>query len=136
MNDLIHNILYSPFWILLAKSILALLMTLFAVLCLLLSLKANGWRMMLQGIETECDIARDMTMLQATVARSELREIQEKLKTKTEKAKIEVVSSLVKEAVPVLSMIMQKETSLLKWGFAGAKLIRSAFEYFSQAKKN
>lgn len=91
---------------------------------------------MLMVLETECDIARDAAMMQATIARSQLSELQERMKRKEEKAEIEVVSNLIKQAMPVVTMFMNKETNLLKWGFAGAKLVRSAFEYFSEKEKN
>ncbi|MBX9685916.1 MAG: hypothetical protein K2X27_04390 [Candidatus Obscuribacterales bacterium] len=129
-----YEIIAGPFWILLAKSILAVIMSAFGLLCLLVLKKAGQWKEQLYVLETECNIARDSAMIQATVARSQLSELQEKLRHKPEKAEMEVVGNLAKHALPVLTLLMNKETNLLKWGFAGAKLAQSAFEYFSRKK--
>lgn len=128
------DILHSPFWILLAKCILALIMAAVGLASLFVLRKANDWRATLAIMQTECDVLRDETMLQGVLIRSQLADIQEKLRKKPEKAEMEVIGNLVKEAMPVISFFMAKEKNLFKWGFAGAKLLRSAYEYFSRKK--
>lgn len=128
------DILHSPFWILLAKCILALIMAAVGLASLFVLRKANDWRATLAIMQTECDVLRDETMLQGVLIRSRLADIQEKLRKKPEKAEMEVIGNLVKEAMPVISFFMAKEKNLFKWGFAGAKLLRGAYEYFSRKK--
>lgn len=128
------DIIHSPFWILLAKTVLAFIMIGFAVVCLFVWKKAPLWREALAELEYECNVVRDETMMQATIMRGQLVDIQERLRQRNEKAEIEVVGALVKQAVPLLSMLMQRETNLMKWGMAGAKLVKSAFEYFNSKK--
>lgn len=127
---------HGPFLVLLAKSLVALIMFGSGAVCIFVLLHRKQWQEALAIIETECDNARDMSMLQATVARSQLAELREKMTHRPEKAEIEVISSIVKNAMPVLSLLMTRETSLFKWGFAGFKFIRSAYEYFSSRNKN
>jgi|688.fasta_scaffold2474742_1 hypothetical protein len=125
------DIIHSPFWILLAKTVLAVIMLGFAAVCLIVWRQAPAWRNSLAELEYECDVIRDETMMQATIVRGQLVEIQERLKHRPDKAEMEVVGSMVKHAMPILSMLMQRETNLMKWGMAGAKLVKSAFEYFN-----
>lgn len=130
------DILHSPIWIMIAKLLLAAIMIGFSLLCIFIVLKARLWKESLAVIEAECNEARDMAMLQGTMLRSQLFEVQERLKKKPEKAEIEVVSNLVRQAVPLLNLLVRRETSIFKWGFAGVKLVQSAFDYFSQKSKN
>lgn len=125
------DIVHSPFWILLAKTLLAFIMFAFALVCLIVWRNAPAWRESLAELEYECNVVRDETMMQATIARGQLVEIQERMRQRNEKAEIEVVGTLVRQAVPLLTMLMQRETNLMKWGMAGAKLVKSAFEYFN-----
>ena len=124
-------IVYGPYLLWIAKLVLASIMGGLALGCLYVCWKAPQWREQLAEIESDCDIIRDETMMQATIMRGQLVEIQERLKHRPEKAEMEVVGSMVKHAMPILSMLMQRETNLMKWGMAGAKLVKSAFEYFN-----
>lgn len=128
------DIIHSPFWMLLAKLVLASIMFVFALACLIVWRNAPAWRLSLAELETECNVVRDEAMMQACITRGQLVEIQERLRQKPEKAEIEVVGTLVKQAMPILSMLMQRETNLMKWGMAGAKLVKSAFDYFNSKK--
>ncbi len=131
-----QGILHSIFWVLLAKVLLAIFMFVTALLFLLILRRSGEWHQMLIAVEAECDFARDNAMLQATMARSQLAELQERLRKKPEKAEFEVVTGILKKAGPVLSLLMARETNLLKWGFAGANLAKSVFEYFSRKQNN
>lgn len=130
MNEIIH----SGFWVILAKVIMVIIMFAFGTIGLIVVRNSRAWEQALLEAESECDFTRDMTMVQATAARSQLAEIRERLKKKPDKAEMEVISTLMKQAMPVISLLLKKETSLIKWGFAGAKLAKSAYEFF-RAKK-
>ena len=132
MQELFH----SPIWIMIAKSLLALFMFGFGAISIYVVIYSKQWQEGLALIEYECNALRDMSMLQATVARSQLSEIRERMLQKPEKAEMEVISSIVKNSFPLLSMLMKKETNLIQWGLAGFKFVRSAYDYFSSKNKN
>lgn len=127
-------VIHSPAWILIAKSLLALLMLAFGLASIFVYLKLTAWRLGLQVIEQECDDARDNVMLQGTVVRFQLSELQERLRKKPEKAEMEVATTIIKQAIPVLSLLIKRESNLIKWAFSGAKLAKSVFDYFSNKK--
>ena len=97
-------------------------------------LRITSWRLGLQAIESECEVARDNIMLQGTVVRFQLAELQERLKKKPEKAEMEVATTIIKQAIPVLTLLIKRESSLIKWAFSGAQLAKTVFEYFSSKK--
>lgn len=127
-------VFHSQIWILIAKSILALVSVAFGLIAIMLYLRLSAWRLGLQTIESECDNARDNVMLQGTVVRYQLSELRERLKKKPEKAEIEVATSIIKQAIPVLSLLIRRESNLIKWAFSGVKLAKSMYEYFSSKK--
>lgn len=127
---------FTRFAFLIAKILLALIMSGMGALCLIVFCRADEWRKKLLALEAECDIARDAVVVQATMARNRLSEARDRLTTKYEKSDLEVIGSLVKQAMPVVNLLLHKETSLLKWGFAGVKLVRSTFKYFSCPENN
>jgi hypothetical protein len=127
-------VIHSPIWIMIAKSLLALIMLAIGLIAVFVYLKVTAWRLGLQAIESECDMARDNVMLQGTVVRFQLAELQERLKKKPEKAEMEVATTIIKQAIPVLSLLIKREGNLIKWAFSGAKLAKSVFEYFSNRK--
>ena len=130
MNEFIHSV----FWILLAKVILVLLMFAFGAVCIVVFKNSREWESQLLIMELECDTARDMAMIQGTMLRSQLREIQDRLSKKPEKAEMEIIGTMMKQAMPLVTLFMAKETSIIKWGFAGAKLAKTAFEWFQNKK--
>ncbi len=132
MDQLIH----SAAWLIIAKVLLVIFMLASGSIALLIVVRKKAWMESLKELEMLCDIGRDTAMIQCTVARSQLVEFQEKLKSKPERTEIEMITKLVKQSLPVLSLLMNKETNLLKWGFAGAKLVQSAFDYFSKKNRN
>lgn len=127
-------IIHSPIWMHLAKLLLALIMVAWSLVFIFIYLKITAWRNGLQLIESECDAARDNVMIQGTTVRYQLNELKERLKKKPEKAEMEVASTILKQALPVLTMLVKRDANLIKWGFAGAKLAKTVFEYFSRKK--
>jgi len=128
----IHDSVFLGF----GKIILVLIMLAASFVCLLVFRNSSSWRKQLSLLELECDDARDAVVLQATIARSQLAEVYERLTTQQEKPEIEVISNLIKQAMPLVSLFMSKETSLIKWGMAGVNLARSAFDYFKRSEKD
>lgn len=126
---------HSIFWICLAKVILVLWMFASGVACLMVFKNSKTWERQLAVVETECDSARDNAMLQARVARQQLQDFRVRLSKRPDKAEMEVIGDLVKQAMPVMTLLFKKETSLVKWGLAGAKLAKSAFEFFSTRQR-
>ncbi len=132
MHIQIHDSIFLGF----GKVILVLIMLAASLVCLIIFRNSSDWCKQLNLLELECDDARDAVMLQATVARSQLAEVYERLTTQQEKPEFEVISNLIKQAMPLVGLFMSKETSLIKWGMAGANLARSAFDYFKRSEKD
>ena len=120
-----------------AKCVLALIMLAVGFICLYVFKQSRNWISTLTILETEADIARDNVMMQATMTRGQLAQIHERLTVKKEERHdVEVIGNMIKQAMPVVSMLLAKETSLVKWGFAGANLLKTAYDYFSKRGKN
>ena len=117
------------------KIILGLIMLLVSAICILVLAKRRLWQQQLFLLESECDLARDQLVVQATMTRAQLAEVSDRLKGKNEISNIEAFGKLVNQAMPVLALLVHKETSLFKWGLAGLNLIRSAMNCFSGAEK-
>ena len=129
-------VLHSPIWIYTGKILLALIMFAFGAIAILIFLKRTQWKTQLEALEVECDEVRDMVMLQGTVVRYQLHEFKEKLNKKPEQvSEVEIVTKIVRQAMPLLSLLVKKETSLVQWGFAGTKLVKTIFDFFSDRKK-
>lgn len=126
---------HSVFWICLAKVVLVVWMFASGAACLIVFRNSKEWERQLALVETECDSARDNAMLQARDTRQQLHEFRVRLSKRPEKAEMEVIGDLMKQAMPVMTLLFKKETSLIKWGFAGAKLAKSAFEFFSSRQR-
>lgn len=104
----------------------------FALLCLLAVRRAKAWQEELSLIEADCNSARDLSMMQATILRSQLAGFREKLEKKPEPGELESMGNLFKQAVPMFGMLLSRETNLFKLGLAGFKLCRSAMDYFGR----
>jgi hypothetical protein len=122
--------------ILTGKALLVLIALVTAYVFFIIFASSSRWQKELMALESECDIARDEVVVQATLMRSQLAEVHDKLTSKHEKSEIEAVGKLVTQAIPVVQLLLSREKSLFAWGMAGLNLVRGAMKCFSASKNN
>ncbi len=117
-----------------SKCIAALLFVVLGLLSLVVLSNARQWREELAIAEKQMEILRDEVLVAGMVARAQMAEASERMRRDPEKEQSEIMAGLMKQAMPLITMVMKKERSALTWGLAGFKLIRSLVSYFASKK--
>lgn len=113
------------------KIIVFLLFFALGVVALFIVNNARQWREELAIAEKQMDVLRDEVLVAGMVARAQMAEARERLRKDPEKEQSEIMAGLMKQALPLVSMVLKKEKSAITWGLAGFKLVRGLISYFS-----
>lgn len=119
----------------LAKFFLASFMFVGATLGFAVAFMARPLLVEMGRLENELDELRDLTVLQNVMVRSQLADLKERLRRQEAPQEIEFSSIIVNQGAPLLSMLFRRETSLFKWGMAGARLVQSVFNYWKKQQR-
>lgn len=117
--------------LLLAKVLVSVMFVVLGLVALVALSNAQRWREELMIAEAQMDIMRDEVLVAGMMARAQMSEARERMRRNPEKEHSEVMASLMKQAMPLITMVMKKERSAMTWGLAGFKLMRSVIRYFS-----
>jgi Tfp pilus assembly protein PilN len=137
MNGLFENIYFVlslPFWMVVGKVVLVIILLLFSFLCLYSLINARKWHQELINMEHQALLARDDAMFEFMSARAAIEAAKERVYARHNKqSQSEFTEQVVKNVGSLLWMLLRKEQSLVQWGMVGAKLARSAFHFFSKS---
>ena len=118
-------------WVFILFALLAVFGTLLVIF------RAKHWKAQLASLEQQAWQARDDVMFNAMASRAELSHIKQRLVLRANQPDHkELTSQVVKYAGAAVMLLMKKETSMVQWAFAGAKLANSAFRMFKSIQKN
>ncbi|MBY0551126.1 MAG: hypothetical protein K2W95_27855 [Candidatus Obscuribacterales bacterium] len=115
----------------LAKGLVSLMFIVLGLVSLVVLSNAQRWREELMIAESQMDIMRDEVLVAGMMARAQMADARERLRRDPEKEQSEIVASLMKQAMPLITLVMKKERSYMTWGLAGFKLMRSVIRYLS-----
>lgn len=119
-----------------AKLVLSLIMLAASAVGLYVVIRQGRISEKLIQLETSADRVRDDAMFELTAVRSRLSAIRERLARSRRPEQSVVTRQLVEQAGSALMLVLNKERSLLTWGFWAAKLGKSALDYFKSTGKN
>jgi hypothetical protein len=114
-----------------AKIIVTLMFSALGIAALIVQSNASQWREELSIAEKQMDVLRDEVLVAGMVARAQMADARERMKKDPEKEHSEIVAALMKQAVPLISMVVKKERSAITWGLAGLKLVRHLVRFFA-----
>lgn len=117
--------------LLVAKGIAVLLFFALGAAALIVLGSVRQWKAELAVAERQLDVLRDEVLVAGMVARAQMAEAKERLQRDPEKEQSEIIAGLMKQALPLINMVVKKEKSALNWGLAGIKLVRSLVRYFA-----
>lgn len=124
------ELLSSPIWMILAKIILVIVMMAAGIVAFVVFFQIRSWQRSLALMEIELDQTRDMAMLHATICRAQLAAVTERIKNRHEERESDPVAILLSHAGPVISLLVNRNGSLLSWGMTAYKLGNALFSYF------
>ncbi len=115
----------------------------FSLMLLLLSfggvlLLVNYQRIMqsLQQMEIEANVERDNVMFNFTVARSNLKQLQERFSIPLLEEAAPSINDLLSHVGSLAFLVMRRDPNLLKWGSTLLNLSKSAYSYFKGKQYN
>lgn len=114
-----------------AKVLVSIMFLVLGVVALVVLSNAQRWRRELAVAEAQMDILRDEVLVAGMMARAQMAEARERMRKSPEKDQSEIVASLMKQAMPLINLVVKKEKSAVTWGLAGFKLMRTVISYFA-----
>jgi hypothetical protein len=135
-SDSLRYLLQQPFWVDIAKIVLGTFMLIASVVGLIVAIKFPEWCEQLEILEKLADQKRDDTMFEMTAARARIAEVKRSLQYRqTNPQKINVQAILVENAVPILTLVLNKERTIAQLGSLFGKLGMSAVTQFFRKMK-
>ena len=135
--DSLHYLLQQPFWVNVAKIVLGTLMLVASCAALYVAIMFPQWCEQLAALEKLADQARDDTMFEMAAARARLAEVKRSLQYRQrDRQKINVQAILVENAVPILTLVLNKERTIAQFGALAGKIGMSAVTQFFRKMKS
>jgi hypothetical protein len=89
----------------------------------------------LSSIQQECELATNLTYLQAEMARAQLEQLNDRIQRSIEPEEREVTETMLKTLSPLVTMFIRRERSVLKWSVAAVDVGKTLMGYFFSDKK-
>lgn len=90
----------------------------------------------LRQAEELTNVVRDEAVFQLEALRAMLEDLKKRLFPPTEEQAHASVAELVKSALPVVMLLINKEKNALRWGMFGLKVAREAMDFFKATPKD
>ncbi len=89
----------------------------------------------LMQIQQDCELAINLTFLQAEMARAQLDSLNAKIRTSLEPQEREITETMLKSISPLLSLFLAKDKSVVKWSLAAVDVGKVMMHYFWSPKR-
>ncbi len=89
----------------------------------------------LTQIQQDCELATNLTFLQAEMARAQLDSMNEKIRNSLEPEEREITETMLKSISPLVSLFLHKERSVVKWSIAAVDVGKVMMHYFWSPKR-
>jgi hypothetical protein len=134
MAAAIWAVVALPF-VIIAKLCFLHLMIIGSITCLVLVVSGPQIDQMLDSIQQDCQLANNLTFLQAEMARAQLQGLSDRIKQSMQPEEKEITETVLKSISPLVSLFLKRERSVLKWSFAAVDVGRTMMRYFWSDKK-
>jgi hypothetical protein len=122
--------------LLIAKLALVTVLVCGGLFCLLCLTQVGRWNEDLGRIQSECELATNLTFLQGEMTRAQLEQIALKLQKMAEPEEREITETLFKSLSPIVMLYLRKEKSVIEWSLAAAGMGRDLFKHFWSPKRS
>ena len=104
--------------------------------CWVCILNSNSWARSLLAIQSECELANNLTFLQGEMVRSQLEDINTRIHKQLEPPELDATQTLLQVLSPAVMLLVQKERSLMKWSMAAVNIGKTLTKFFKNSPKN
>lgn len=125
----------TPAWKDIGKFFLLNVMVVISVVSWILLLTWPQISRALSAIQHECELATNLTYLQAEMARAQMESLNDRIHRAIEPEEREMTETVLKTISPLLSMFLKRERSIVKWSVAAVDVGRTMMGYFFSDKK-
>jgi hypothetical protein len=132
---LASGIVINSSFVVIAKFILLNVMITVSVLSWIFLLTWPQISRALTSIQQECELATNLTYLQAEMARAQLEQLNDRIQRSIEPEEREVTETVLKTLSPLVTMFIRRERSVLKWSVAAVDVGKTLMGYFFSDKK-
>jgi hypothetical protein len=87
---------------------------------------------LLMQLEHEATLGRDMARFYLPMAREELKDLNSKIQSYKEEPQAPTQTEILKNIMPLISFVLKKETSLIRWGLAGLRAYKTLSSIFKK----
>jgi hypothetical protein len=129
------GVLISSTFVVIAKYIILNVMIGTSVTAWILLLTWPQINAALIQIQQECEVATNLTFLQAEMARAQLESLNDRIQRATQPEQREVTETMLKTISPLVTMFLKRERSVIKWSVAAVDVGKSLMGYFFSDKK-
>jgi hypothetical protein len=129
-----YVVIFQPF-IIIAKLAIINVMLVGIIVAWTLLLSWPRISLMLTAIQQECELANNLTFLQAEMARSQLEALNMRIQQAIQPEEREVTETMLRTLSPIVTMFLKKERSILKWSYAAVDVGRTMMRHFFSDKK-
>lgn len=125
----------TPAWKDIGKFVLLNVMVIISVVSWILLLTWQQISRALSAIQQECELATNLTYLQAEMARAQMESLNDRIQRAIEPEDREMTETVLKTISPLVSMFLKRERSIVKWSVAAVDVGRTMMGYFFSDKK-
>jgi hypothetical protein len=98
-------------------------------------LNSGRWAKELVLVQTECELATNLTFLQGEMVRAQLEDVNDRIRKQLEPQEIDATKTLLQTMSPLMMLFVQKEKSIMKWSLAAVNAGKMLTKYFNSPKK-
>jgi len=128
-------VIFSPTFVGIAKFLIINVMIAVSVTAWVLLLTWPQISAALTAVQQECELATNLTFLQAEMARAQLESVNDRIQRAIQPEEVDATQTLLKTISPLVSMFVRRETSVIKWSMAVVDVGKHMMAYFKQSKK-
>lgn len=103
--------------------------------CWVLLIAGPQLNLALTSIQKECEIATNLTFLQADYTRAQLESLNERIRRSVEPEERDATEMMLRSISPIVSLFLKKERSVIKWSFAAVDVGKTLMKYFWSDEK-
>lgn len=85
--------------------------------------------------QAQCELASNLTFLQADIVRAQLAEVNERIRRAVEPEEQEFTDTMLRTMSPLVSLFIKRERSVIKWSIAAVDVGKTMMRYFFSDKK-
>lgn len=103
--------------------------------CLIIFLNTGRMNLALSQIQQECELATNLTFLQAEMTRAQLETLNERIRKSLQPEEREISETLLKSLSPLVMLYFKKEKNIMKWSMAAMTASKDLMGFFFSSKK-